>query len=222
MVNACMTGVVRPLRYVFLTDTLLRDFHPAQVDAIFAHELGHARYWHVPFYFLVALGGGMVLMAVTPLVARLGWPQELGGALIALPYWGLFFGTLSRRFEWQSDLLGARMVICPGETDPMACSVHHPQAKTEEGTICPYQAWAFTSALSRIAAMNGSTPAARSWRHGSIAKRIQRISDLINHPLAVRQFDQRLWTFKALFFLGLVFLGILIYFGWRVGWFYGL
>ncbi|MBN2584440.1 MAG: M48 family metalloprotease, partial [Planctomycetes bacterium] len=44
MVNACMTGLGRPLRYVFLTDTLIDSLQPVQVEAVFAHELGHARF----------------------------------------------------------------------------------------------------------------------------------------------------------------------------------
>lgn len=221
MVNACMTGVARPLRYVFLTDTLVREFHPAQVDAIFGHELGHARYWHMPFYMLMALGSMLILALAAPALVRLPGRPELLALLIIVPYWGLFFGYMSRRFEWQCDLLGARLVACPGEHDATACSTHRPESKADEDDICPYQAWAFTSALARIAALGGVAPSARSWRHGSISHRILRVNQLINRPGDVRRFDHRLWTFKVYFFLGLALLGILVYFGERAGWFRG-
>jgi STE24 endopeptidase len=211
MVNACLTGVVRPLRYVFLTDTLVDQFHPAQVQAVFGHELGHARFYHMPFYFLVAVGGGMVMMVTAPLFQWLRWPYEVAAMLVLVPYWAVFFGTLSRRFERQSDLAGARFVACPGRHDDMACTMHSPSDPGEPDLICPYQAWAFTSALARIAALNGVSVTARSWRHGSIASRMQLVSSMISRPGLVRRYDQRLWTFKVLFFSALTVLGIIIF-----------
>ena len=217
MVNACLTGLVRPLRYVFLTDTLIDQFHPAQTQAVFGHELGHARFYHMPFYFLVALGGGMVMTVMAPLLQWLGWPYEVGTVAVLVPYWAVFFGTLSRRFERQSDLAGARFVACPGRHDDMACTMHSPSGPGEPDLICPYQAWAFTSALARIAALNGVSVTARSWRHGSIASRMQLVSSMIGRPGLVRRYDQRLWTFKVLFFSVLTALGIIIFLGWQNG-----
>lgn len=221
MVNACLTGVAPPLRYIFLTDTLVRDFHPAQVEAVFGHELGHARFWHIPFYILMAVGSGLLLLLCSPILDRLPGPPELLSLVILVPYWGLLFGYLSRRFEWQCDLLGARLVSCPGQREPGVCTAHQPDAKVDEDEICPYQAWAFTSALARLASLSGLSLTARSWRHGSIQRRLERVSRHIHQGDAVRRFDHGLWTFKVYFLLALTALGLLLYLAYRAGWLHG-
>ncbi|MCA9248279.1 MAG: M48 family metalloprotease, partial [Planctomycetales bacterium] len=45
--NAAVCGIVRPLRYVFLSDGLLHCLTPRQVNAVFAHEMAHARAGHL-------------------------------------------------------------------------------------------------------------------------------------------------------------------------------
>ena len=213
MVNACLAGVIRPVRYVFLSEALARDFHPSQVEAVFGHELGHARYHHLAFYFLIALGGAVLAGLLAPLAGLLGGlSEDWLAAAVLIVYWGGFFGYLSRRFERQSDLAGARFVACPGESEPAACAYHQPTVElTESGRpepgprdndlICPYQAWAFTSALTRLAALNGLATSARSWRHGSIAARVEFTSSMIGRPEAVRRYDRRLRRFKLFFCL---------------------
>jgi STE24 endopeptidase len=218
LVNACLAGMVRPLRYVFLTDTIVERLHPSQVEAVFGHELGHARFRHVPFYFLVAVGGGVAAWLVAPLLYYVVRSPEGAVIVVFALYWGVFFGILSRRFERQSDLLGARLVVCPGETDPAACTVHHPDRPPEPDHLCPYQAWAFTSALARIAALNGASTHARSWRHGSIDRRMQFIGRMVGRPQEVRRFNRRLRTFKILFIGALAVLAGIAVALYQLGW----
>ncbi len=205
LVNACMTGFFRPLRYVFLSDTLVEQLHPSQVEAVFAHELGHARFHHIPFYFVVAVGGMVTLLVLAPVFEWLGVPETLGLILAFTAYWGGFFGMVSRRFERQSDLAGAAAVLCPGEVEPGACPVHRPdQSHDEEVTICSYRAWAMTSALQRIAALNGVSITSRSWRHGSIVRRINAVNRMVGRAEALRRYTRRLRLFKGVFFVAVV------------------
>lgn len=125
--NAYFTGF-GPAKRVVLFDTLLQRLEAAQIDAVLAHELGHAHHRHVPKRLLwLALGSGVAL-------AVLGWLSEapwfyfglgvtpsLTGSNAALalllfgmvlPLAGLFatplFSALSRHDEYEADRYAVR------------------------------------------------------------------------------------------------------------------
>ncbi|NIA20781.1 MAG: M48 family metalloprotease [Anaerolineaceae bacterium] len=213
MVNACVSGLGWPLRYVFLTDTLVDGLQPAQAEAVFCHELGHAKFRHIPFFFLVALGGVMGLSLLVPVLQWLGISEQFamgGGVAFLLVYWGGFFGFLSRRFERQSDLFAARMVDCPGDRDAHACAEHRPGQPPQPDLVCANKAWAFSSALQEIALLNGTALASGSWRHFGVGRRVQFIAETVGRPDLVRRYDHRLRVFKWLFVLGLLTLAAII------------
>jgi Zn-dependent protease with chaperone function len=70
--NALILGPVPVLRYIVVTDHLLQSMEPDEVDAVVAHEMGHAKQHHL----LVKLGA--LLAAVAVLVGALA----LGGRLL--------------------------------------------------------------------------------------------------------------------------------------------
>jgi STE24 endopeptidase len=118
---------------------------------------------------------------------------EAGVALVCLGlYFYLLFGYLSRRFERQADVYGCRAVSC----GRMSCPPH---AELLDGgassparvppVLCPVGIQTFASALSEVAALNGLEPAARSWRHGSILRRIAFLQGLEGRPEAERRFQ---------------------------------
>jgi len=206
MVNACVAGLGRLVRYVFLTDALIESLQPVQVEAVFAHELGHARFRHIPFFFVVAVGGGVGMSLVASALDALRLPGvvTLGGGVVFLAgYWLGFFGFLSRRFERQSDLFAARTVDCPGRWIDGGCAIHRPEsdAAADPYYICGHQAWAFASSLELIAMLNGMATRARSWRHFGIARRIRFVHEAVGRPDLVRRYDRRLrllkWVFLA-------------------------
>src|SRR6201999_2949396 len=55
--NAAVMGVLPRLRYVLMTDLLLETMPDEQIEAVFAHELGHIVYRHLIWYviFIVTL-----------------------------------------------------------------------------------------------------------------------------------------------------------------------
>ena len=218
MANACMAGPLPAVRYVFLSDNLAQRFHPAQVEAVFGHELAHARFRHIPFFLLVALGGAVAVTLLRPLMQAVGLGGDVPLIAVFVLYWGGFFGVLSRRFERQSDLLGARLVTCPGRVDPTACTVHQPDRSGDPDAICPFQAWAFTSALAQIAALNGTAVNAARWRHGSIAGRIAFVSRMVGRPDEVRRYDRGLRRFKLIFLAGVLALVVLTAVAAGAGW----
>ena len=48
--NAMVVGVIPRLRYVLLSDRLVEELTPEEVEAVFGHEVGHVKHHHILFY----------------------------------------------------------------------------------------------------------------------------------------------------------------------------
>ncbi|MFO0949188.1 MAG: M48 family metallopeptidase [Planctomycetota bacterium] len=125
--------------------------------------------------------------------------------LLLIPYFTFVFGYLSRRFERQADLFGSRTVsqalldivgpsvalenpyaINPNSAGtPVAVSV----GKAGEPPVIPAGVRVFVQALERVAELNGVTPNLWSWRHGSIAQRIEFLEQVGREPSLGDRFD---------------------------------
>lgn len=115
--NAAVSGLFKRQRVVFLTDHLLETLTPRETLAVVAHEIGHAKFKHLVFNFLLALMTGVfVLWSLVLISPYIESQEEIGLAVVALQlcYVVLVFGTFARRFERQADLYGAHMVGDPG------------------------------------------------------------------------------------------------------------
>ena len=210
LVNAGVTGATPWYRYVLLTDALIDGLNDHEIAAVFGHEVGHARHRHLAFFGLFFVGSVGVITLVGALLGeptlRAILPADLaptwltaaqGGAVLAvgLAYFGVVFGHLSRRFERQADVFGARAVSCdrpdcPPHPDPYAHRTPEALARLDrDAPICPVGLRTFVNALRAVAALNGIDPEARSWRHGSIARRVAFLERLENHPEAERRFQ---------------------------------
>jgi len=172
LVNAAVAGLFGFCRYVFITDTLLERMSEDEVVAVFGHEVGHARLSHMPFFLTFLVAFSMFLLALSGPVASALFACGLPGTMIhvLIPvimiggYWGLLFGFISRRFERQADLYGA------GWTSVEA----------------------FTSALEKLAELNGVPRQMPSWRHFSIARRVDFLDKTREDPAAVRRLEANL------------------------------
>ena len=124
--NAAVMGFVPRFRYVLLSDLLLETMTDEQVEAVFAHELGHIVHRHmawlavfVAVLTLFNLGGGAWAMR---------WMSAGGvsdgaaqGTVIGAAYLFKFlilFGFVSRRFERQADVFAARTMELSREAVP--------------------------------------------------------------------------------------------------------
>ena len=222
MVNACVMGLMRLWRYIFLSDGLLETMREDQIRAVFGHEAGHVKHHHIPFFLLFAamsmlLVGAMLLLVWEYLpypvwkrwlgISRSDWHNatDLGTMGLVLLVWVFGFGWLSRRFEWQADVFGVRCVGWTMETcgDP-DCGVHHPSAdgKRTRKTLCPAAADVFAESLGRIALLNGMAPNARSWRHGSIAMRMAFVRALASDTRKLRRFNRTIVLTKLVLVIG--------------------
>ncbi|MFP4106602.1 MAG: M48 family metallopeptidase [Phycisphaerae bacterium] len=165
--NAGVMGLIWPIRYILLTDALLENMTPREIRSIFAHEAGHIASHHI-FYYIVFGLCSILLSALFGhwLIAVLGLPVtagDIGSLVLLVVAWGLGFGWISRRFERQSDVIGAWASSRPIE------EVSSTDEITHEGAAV------FSSALQNVAQLNGIPYSQRNWRHGSIGARVRYI-----------------------------------------------
>lgn len=208
MVNAAVMGLLPRFRYVMLSDGLLESMTPAQIEAVFGHEAGHIRHRHIQFFLLFGVCSMLLVSAVIEAL-RLGvehrmWQMDVltmqgVGVAVAVVLWGLGFGWISRRFERQADVFGAHCVS-PDDVSAckLPCSVHHRETQEDAptGAVCATAAEVFTSALDKVAVLNGIPTEERSWRHSSIASRIRFLVGLAGDPVRARRFDRTVTRIK--------------------------
>lgn len=152
--NAAVSGLFRRQRAVFLTDHLLNSLTLPEVVAVVAHELGHARFLHLLFNFLLAIMSGVfVIWGMFLFADFIQSQEEMGIAIVLLEviYITIVFGLFARRFERQADLYAAH-------------------ATGSSQLVC--------SALLKLAMANGVSVKKASLTHPSIHTRIKRLAAL--------------------------------------------
>ena len=156
IVNAAVTGLLAPVRYVLVTDALTQTLSPGEIEAVFAHEIGHVKRHHMLFYALMTMGFIALFLIVDSLpyfrppedvegLAELLTPGSGVMTAMMIFYWGGIFAFVSRRMEMEADLYAVEL-----------------KGSTTE----------FVNALERISAYSGRSRAANSWRHFSVARRV--------------------------------------------------
>ena len=217
MVNACVTGVLPGLRYVLLSDALIDSLPPGEIAAVFGHEIGHVAHRHLPYilFFLVgflvlltagssAFSGleewfaGLTTVDPTSPTALLDAAEAL---LVALGFGASFwvvFGALSRRLERQADVYGCKAVSCGSPDCPPHFEFEGLMDEPDRpiAAVCPVGVRIFAAALADVARLNGIPAAARSWRHGSIASRIEFLSGLVESPTREPAFQRQIRRFR--------------------------
>ncbi len=165
--TAFLIGLGWPFRYVFISDALVKILTKAELKAVFAHELGHARHKHLwlILFFLIsfALLQNIVGMAFSlPAFSSLFTSStelyfaingETIGLLLSLLMFAGFilcFGYLSKRLERQADFFAARH-----EAPEM-----------------------LASSLDKLATAAGGIHFKRGWRHFPIFQRIRELGIL--------------------------------------------
>lgn len=217
VVNAAVMGVVAPLRYVLISDAMLEQLEDQKIEAVFGHEAGHVKQHHILFFLLFAFTSGC-LITITSVYARgqdrmtQQWLIALVGALL-LVKWGVLFGMISRRFERQADLYGARTLALSGMPCTNACALHvdasaPPRREALRGPICQSAANVFSETLNDVAHLNGIPPDAPSWRHGSIASRSTTLQLYARQPAASRRFEHGVRRLKLVIVLAALASGV--------------
>lgn len=171
--NAMIVGLLPRVRYVVFTDRILEEMPDDELDAVFGHEVGHARHGHIWFYALflflsLTVLSAVLLLAANALMAAAGkHPEAWYGHFVkedawwmGLPPVGLVggylfvvFGFLSRRCERQADVFGCRAVSC---MDPNCTGHDSATAFPDHGAgLCPTGIRTFIRALERVGLLNG-------------------------------------------------------------------
>jgi len=232
VVNAAVMGLWRPVRYILLSDGLLEMMEDRKIEAVFGHEAGHIKNRHIWFYLLFAVLSMLIVGGLAELAFRLRPDLFTAGSLVqdymqvilmalVVALWVVGFGWISRRFEWQADLFGARSVTPPPELCDHLCLFHEtasllsPDPPPEGQPLCATAASLFADALERIAALNGIAVDARSWRHSSIAYRIERLRAYASDPRRAPALERSVWAIQVVLQVGVaVGLAIAVWLYW--------
>jgi len=164
-VNALLIGIFPFNRFVIFTDSIIKNLSDDEIAAVFAHEVGHAKFNHLLLLLLFTMAYLSILFSLSGVIDRaLGnlpeWLGQAGGIwnlgfslTLIMVFWLVLFGQLSRRFELQADWFAAQITADPDS---------------------------FTRALTKIAYLNGiplRTSGMSALTHPSIDKRITSIGN---------------------------------------------
>ncbi len=205
--NAMMMGIIPRFRYILLSDLLIESLSTRQIQAVFAHEAGHAKHrhlaWYLVFFAIFSLtlsGPASALMDVLVKIPALRqWPLDLLVSVFFIGGFVLLFGMLARLFEKQADLFAGRAMEMLEHSSATNSSSHsvadssrqHP-GSPGHGLLSPLThavgpggAEAISSALLRVADINQmplrSLRGRGSWV-GVIARHIGHLATNFLHP----------------------------------------
>jgi STE24 endopeptidase len=212
IVNAAVMGIVAPLRYVLITDGMLEQMDDTRIEAVFGHEAAHVKRHHIFFFMLFALISGCIVTVFSIRCRHLS-PQSLrfqvlaaGLGALLLFKWSVVFGWISRRFERQADIFGVRTLALSGLPCVLPCALHGdstegriPAARPD--ALCSTAAHLFANTLNEVAVLNGISPEARSWRHGSISSRSRLVQKLALDPGATTRSERTVAATKLVIFV---------------------
>lgn len=231
--NAMVAGLLPRPRYVLMTDRLIYELSPDELDTVLGHEIGHVRHRHMTLYIFFIVASVTAMSGLLGLAERWSGPGSLWErsaaslgdwssplTMIGMAAYVLFaFGFISRRCEREADLFGCRAVSC-GKPD---CDGHGPGEVLESVDIatppCPTSIATFCTALERVAVVNGmhrSKPGwFSSWQHATIAERVEFLERVRRDPAVAVAFGRRMRRFKVGLVVGLTATLMLI--GWLSG-----
>ena len=178
LINAAIVGGVGRLRYVMFTEGMLATFSDDEIEAVLAHEVGHAKGRHLQLYFIFAITL-IFLTSIARDAALSLLPLDLVHheyfefglfAVVVVIYWRLVFGFVSRKFEREADFFGATSI---GD---------HRR---------------FIDTLEEVARKSGTLRTLPSWRHYSIAQRSEFLHRAFEEPAMAARFRRAVRLVKV-------------------------
>jgi Zn-dependent protease with chaperone function len=213
--TAGILGFIARTRYVLLTPSLIQKLSAEELEAVMAHEMGHAKHRHMLFYLIFIVGLTLVFnfgLQVVTLLLSLGplaietrgisidaWLAQPDTAstvisiLITVPclvlvilYLRYVFGLFSRNFERQSDLQALEI------------------QKTASHIV---------RSLDKISGYSPLVRVLPSWHHFSIQERIHFLKACERYPSLIKQHHRKVRMLVGAYLMAMIALaGILI--GW--------
>lgn len=178
IINAAIIGGLARYRYVLFTEGMLESFSQEETEAVFAHEIGHAKNFHLHLYFVFALAL-LFLYQLAFEGLEFILPEDLMNdplvflglfILVVATYWRAVFGFVSRKFEREADFFAARAVGDPNR---------------------------FIQALEEVARKGGMLRVLPSWRHHSIAQRVKFLENAFSDPEEAERFRRSVRRVKV-------------------------
>ena len=117
VLNAAILGWMPFARYFLMSDSLLESISDRQIEAVFAHEVGHGVHRHVPWYLAIMLAAfglslGLTGGSIYLLQALFHVSNDTVGEILFLVHWlaaaGLSVPFIAPRFEHQADWFASR------------------------------------------------------------------------------------------------------------------
>ncbi len=205
--TAAIVGFISRWRYILITPSLYELLDANELKAVIAHEMGHVKLKHMPFYLAFFIGFSVLLYSFSDivLVMLLGNKIFLRMAtsagtlgrsifaffcsipflLILVLYFRVIFGYFMRNCERQADLFALDIIGTP---------------------------WPLVSSFQKIALASGNIEDVPSWHHYSIRQRINFLRHAYMDPRVGDAHNRRLKKSIITFFTLIILLG----FGGRV------
>jgi len=210
MITAGVMGLIRPFRYLMITEALLEYLSPEEVDAVVAHEIGHVRKKHLQFYLFFFAGYMLISYTLFDLIliAILYIPQlyplmeqaqgrqstatsaffSLGTICSFLIYFRYIFGYFMRNFERQAD---AFVFTLFNSSLPLVTT------------------------LEKIAMTSGQPANKPNWHHFSITERIHFLRKCESDRTWISRQDKKIRRSIAIYLIGILLIGAL---GYTLNW----
>jgi Zn-dependent protease with chaperone function len=196
--NAAVMGLLPQFRYILLSDLLLERMDDDQIEAVFAHEIGHVVHRHMAWYVVLILILMFGFAGIWQAAQSFGWLGELPLApkdwvVLSLgcgaSAFFLIFGFLSRRFERQADVYAARILeaakpasaaagaqalvpLISGATENSSRNLVVATQPPVDSHVGEYGAQLFASALHRVAMINNLPVQPRSRRGAGLLNHV--------------------------------------------------
>jgi hypothetical protein len=113
--NAAILGWLPFGRYFLMSDSLVESFSDKQLEAVFAHEVGHGVHRHIPWFLAIFAAAAAFSLGVGGLATHLAFPGMSGetiamtlSSLVLFLIGGGAFYFIAPRFEHQADWFAAR------------------------------------------------------------------------------------------------------------------
>ncbi len=208
MMTAGIMGIVPRYRYILVTDALMSALSTEELESVLAHEMGHARYFHLLFYVLFFVGFMVISFGLSDVYIYLAYVwSPLAGLIsgedarsmtlfylsVAIPmlltlliYFRYIMGFFMRHFERQADLYAATVMGTPVF---------------------------IINALEKIAYLSGKSRDLPNWHHFSIGERVACLLKTLEAPGFARKQNRFVLISFLVYLAGIIMLGYYLNFG---------
>jgi Zn-dependent protease with chaperone function len=208
LMTAGIMGIVPRYRYIMVTDALMSALSIEELESVLAHEMGHAKYFHLLFYALFFVGFMVVSFGLSDVYIYMAYvwspladliseddarSMTLFYLSVAVPmlltlllYFRYIMGFFMRHFERQADLYAAMVMGTPAF---------------------------IINALEKIAYLSGKSRDVPNWHHFSIGQRVACLVKSLEVPRLARKQNRFVLMAFLIYLFGIGILGYYLNFG---------